>query len=124
MGNCKNCKWYDEKSGCEGMCLRHSPVARLLVTMDEYKLPNAVWPKVYDENGCGDFDTLQQPSPLIEVESTTTSDTVEYSTSSTTVDSGASGGHVRLVYVPRDPYKNEPRYVPFYIKSPTEGQEE
>ena len=31
-----------------------------------------------------DYDTLQQPSPLIEVESTTTSDTVEYSTSSTT----------------------------------------
>ncbi len=53
---CKICRFYIERQGCDGNCHRHAPIAMLLVTTDRYADSKTAWPEVHETEWCGDYE--------------------------------------------------------------------
>lgn len=53
--SCKMCLYY-RGSAWRGFCHRHAPIARHLITIDEYKTSGGMWPPVEAAYWCGDYE--------------------------------------------------------------------
>lgn len=55
MDTCQTCKYYDN-SDYSSECRRHAPVARHVLTMDQYHKSGGMYPIVIADSWCGDWE--------------------------------------------------------------------
>lgn len=62
-GFCKDCLYYRDREEADeiGLCTRHAPRPIVMTKMSPKSYePNAMWPIVSDEDGCGEFQTREE----------------------------------------------------------------